>query len=347
MGNAASISSHVEINQTDVCEKCNEKESIDCKRCDKPACAECCPHKHNTLFEANPVPLKNTKITMAKEKHLKQIEAKCGVYTPQKALHVFGEAIFQDEFCTCCKMSSEWNLYNIDDIKSKPGKVTKRFHEYERSLKFPGDFCSSDKLSRTYFTLPCKKTVYAYKNHDSFDELFTTEGSCFGIACFAGGFAVSMEIKSNFSLASDWQVQVMNIKGELQRQIYSDSAGNPLFKKPLFLASNRKENVLFVSDYEKHSVIALDTNGKLLFEFTNDMLQKPLGLAVDGEQNVYVACGKFILLIEKDGKGARALLPVRDIDKAVDVCFEPVKNLLTVIFKSGSVTTVQMQTDRE
>ena len=309
MGISSSIVDRVN-SSSELCGSCDENEAKECTRCKRPVCAECCPHKHNVLFDAKPVPLKSYKLRIAGQKHLKQIEAKCGIYTRKKELQVIGEAVY-DQF-------TEWRIFNLVDDKTKPGTVTKQHPLYERSMIFPGDMCWSDELNQTFLTLPCTKTVYRYREH-TFDELFSTEGSCFGIAWFDGGFAVSIEMKSNFSLSSEWQVQVLNAKGKLEKQFYYDCVGNPMFKRPLFLDSNRSGTTLFVSDFEKQAIIALDNVENKLYKFNNPILYKPSGLAVDTEENVYVACGPRVVQIEKGGVNFRELLPVKNTDRAVGV----------------------------
>ena len=343
MGTSSSIVKSADDGKqsTELCDSCGKGEANVCTECEKPVCDTCCPHKHNVMFEVKPVPLKNNKLKMNDVKHLKMIEAKCGVYTHSTELHVIGEAVYEDTKSR--EQSTQWGVYNLADDKTKPGIVTKRYPMDERSLRFPGDTCSSVKFKHTYFTVPCKKMVFMYKKHSSFYECFPTAGSCFGIACFAGGFAVSMEIKSNFNMPSAWQVQTFDEKGKLKKQFFYDSSGDALFKRPLFLDSNKSETTLFVSDIGKRAIIALDVEGTKLFEFVNAILNEPLGIAVDPEENIYVACGSRVVQVEKGGVSFRELLPVGNHDKAVDICFEPVENLLTVILKSGAVTTVSLQ----
>lgn len=236
----------------------------------------------------------------------------------------------------------------MTDKSAKPGKISsKRIHSFERSSIFPGDICTSRKTHKSYFTIPCKKTVYELESHDAFREAFVTSGSCFGLACLAGGFAVSMEIKTHFSLESEWQVQLFDAEKKLKHQVFYDSEQSdtvPLFKRPLYLESSLDEMLLFVSDNEKNSIISLNADGQKLFEYSHltDLLE-PLALTVDKEQNVYVACAKSVVQVEKGGKASRIVLQVKSHEKALGVCFDTEIHLLSVIFKSGAITHIKLQ----
>lgn len=348
MGSASSAQRFSDLSKSSTlpCNKCGQEYRA-CQRCSEPLCGTCCPHTFLPVFETRPVVHSSERISF-EHKHLSKLQARCGCYTFRRKLLVFGEVFVKDNFCTCCTETSVWKLFNMSDKTSKPGNISsKRIHQYERQFILPGDICTSRKSNECYFTIPCKRTVYKFKDHDTYYEMFKTSGSCFGIACFDGGFAVSMEIKTEVNMISEWQIQLFDKKCNLKFQIYYDSSESdfiPIFKKPLFLASNFEESILFVSDKKKNAVIALNTDGQKMFEYKHFAhLLKPLGIIVDYKQNVYVACGNGVVQIEKSGKTSRRLFPIKDRDSAVDVCLNPDTNILTVIMKSGAIIHISLQ----
>jgi len=343
MGTAASIGNDDEdLGSAEPCKVCNTREtSARCEACDKVLCVDCCPHR-NKLFQARAVVDRNEPIIYRRKTPLK-IRITCGTYNPrQDQLNVACELFFKDKHCN---VTSKWEIYRTTQKKKNASfdQVSKRAHETERSFKFVGDMCSTSR-GTSYFTFPCQKSVYKLDSSSGFSLAFETDGSCFGIASFLGGLALSIEIPTNFHAGSPWQVRWCDSKGTVKRQIYCGDNEQAYFRAPYYLCSNTTEDTLYVSDQENNAIYIFDAKCVLIKKITDSTLTNPRGVACDGSDNVYIACETKVVQLQRRGLAARTLLELKKPEVAMDVCFDVSQRKLIVIQQSGMITVFNMMT---
>jgi hypothetical protein len=141
-------------------------------------------------------------------------------------------------------------------------------------------------------------------------------------------------------LASRWQIQFVDFKGNVLRRIQNSPEGKAYFEEPLHLTSNKTKNVLFVSDREQNAVFAFDEIGTLMDQFHG--LPSPLGIAADKFDNIYVACGKEVIQIERSGEKSRDL-SLDTKDNVVCLCMDYCSDTLTVISTSGHIASFNFE----
>jgi hypothetical protein len=188
----------------------------------------------------------------------------------------------------------------------------------ERSI-LPGNYTpagictfknASQKSFGWFFTIPDQQKIYKYADKTDVENLRTC-GKCYGIAVFSEGLAISLNIRSKYSLP-EWQVQFISYDGTVRKQICFDNDGEPLFKEPKHLTSNDAQDILFVSDHGNHSVIALDIKGYTLFKYMHDSIKTPRGITCDDEGNIYVATVNKVVQIDQHGSKSRVILNTKE-----------------------------------
>jgi hypothetical protein len=218
------------------------------------------------------------------------------------------------------------------------------------------DFCTTNSFTNDtrnkrqnkvknaiYLTMPKVSSVWKYTCYSEDDWLhykaFSTSGACYGVAEFDNGLAISVFLPTSFSLP-DWQVQYVSYDGNIKCRIYYDDKGQPLFKEPKFLTSNDARDILYVSDKAACSIIALDKNGTVLFNFTHKTMTCPLGLTCDDEGNIYVACKINVIQINAYGTLSRVILSPKENMSTLltDICFNKLSQKLAVVNEPSEVT---------
>lgn len=113
----------------------------------------------------------------------------------------------------------------------------------------------------------------------------STRHKCLSV-CFA----------NNFIVASCWEgcVHVLNILGDELSSVDCDPRGERLFTNPEYIASDVTGSTIYVSDYKRNCVTALNLiGGKIqqqpVFIFTDKELQGPKGVAIDKYDVIYVS----------------------------------------------------------
>jgi len=267
------------------------------------------------------------------------IVPKFGGYTYKRKLVVVCNVIGRVDFNTNSVGTMNTSLFvlHTGDTFEKKFSITNLDDKLDETS---GDMCTSIKTKCSYFTMPHENTVYKFVDSklSNSSVAFKTTGRCYGITGFADGLAVSMEIETSFDTSSEWQIQLLDFNGKLKKQIFHGQDGRPLFQKPLFLASNKTETKLFVSDEMKGAVIALSADGAVLYECSTTP-SKPLGLAVDCDENIYAACGDCVVQIERAGANKRTILPMKKQgDQVCGVCFDEDRKMLVTIQRSAKLT---------
>lgn len=335
MGSNASIATdrpQFYSDEVRICKVCeNDLDVSFCKECDMNICKTCCKHfakQKNRFYFSSLVPV-FTDVLRLDHGQVKKQNIRCGTIGPNRKFVFLQQILYKDR-------SFEWRLRFSHGTRQLC--VAKRQPNENKSFAFPGDVCFVENKNKLFVTIPCKKMVYSLYKDENFQEAFSTPlGSCFGITSFNNGFALSVQTSAAF-LNSKWQVQFLDMKGNVLHRIQNNSEGQAYFEEPLNLTSNKTGNVLFVSDKGKNTVFAFDVTGKLIYCYHGMVVRSPLGIAVDRLDNVYVACGKKIVQIENGGKKSREL-PFDIKGKIVSLCMDDSSDTLTAMSESGHIAS--------
>ena len=347
MGAGASINNlkdlerDAHLGSAEPCDVCDSSvTSSQCDPCGKVMCKLCCPHRDNLLYAARCIVHHNGQIVCSDKNAPTKIEAKCVTFNPaRRTMLVACEFFYQDNNCKCCVETTQWKTFKYSEKRKSFDIVTQRLHACDKSIKMVGGMCTSRKKNKSYFTYPSNKSVYKLDSFEGFKLAFEITGTCYGIACFNDGIALSVEIVTNFQSGSEWQVQLYDFRGLLRSQIFSDTDGDAYFGKPLCLCSNDGEDKLFVSDEQKNAIFIFDVNCELIAEVKDPaILVRPRGLTCDEFENIYVACERIVVQVLRRGQACRQLLTLSTSDVAMDLCFDVLRRQLVVVQKSGMIT---------
>ena len=84
-------------------------------------------------------------------------------------------------------------------------------------------------------------------------------------------------------------VKIIDLGGKILKTITTDIRRQTMFKSPQYIVLSRDQSTLYVSDYGNDSVTSIDLDGNVQHVYTHDKLVNPRGMAVDREDNIYIA----------------------------------------------------------
>ena len=84
-------------------------------------------------------------------------------------------------------------------------------------------------------------------------------------------------------------VRILDLEGKLLKTISTDEKGNRSINQQYYIALSTDQNTLYVSDEGNNSVTSMDLTGTVKHVYKHDTLKGPRGLAVDREDNIYIA----------------------------------------------------------
>ncbi|XP_053386625.1 E3 ubiquitin-protein ligase TRIM71-like [Mercenaria mercenaria] len=170
--------------------------------------------------------------------------------------------------------------YDIIELPSEPWDITK-LTDNKVAVTFP-----NETITRLF------RSPEAMIRLITFSDLMSVVNTndirvsppCHGIAYSNNNLIVSNE--------ENGTVQILDMSGRIIRTIGKDSNGKPLFTKPWYLVVSPDNTTIYVSDYERHTVISLTVDGKVKAIYKDDQLKHPRQLTVDESGAVYV-CGRW------------------------------------------------------
>ena len=216
---------------------------------------------------------------------------------------------------------SDDSIAIVDDINKKvkvfdkEGHLTSEiFPDEEHSLVDPWDIAMT-KSGSLAITDKGAKCVKVFKMDGQFDFGFGPHlERPWGIACNSLGSIIVTDVKNR-------NVYLHSEHGDLLYSL-ADQRLNPdikLFQCPEYVTVNRNDDII-VSDFERCCILGFDGMGKLLFQFGQkgrglDEFGTPLGVAVDNQQNIFVADynNQRVSSIDHNGQFQCFLLTVHDM----------------------------------
>ena len=151
-------------------------------------------------------------------------------------------------------------------------------------------------------TVPDHEKIIIVRIRDSAivaERLIKANNVCYGV-CSIDGYLV-ITVKGGY-------VKIISKAGETMATVRHNHHGDILFQDPRYVATNRDQNELYVTDYDLHTVTALRLSGikvdpRPKFVFYNNELRSPTGICLDSQGNIYV-CGcstHNVLQLSPDG----------------------------------------------
>ena len=84
-------------------------------------------------------------------------------------------------------------------------------------------------------------------------------------------------------------IHLLDRKGNIENIIYKTTKGDTIFVDPGYIAVNRNNDVMSVSDQGSDSVINVNRDGEVVSRFSNQDL-KPVGICVDSTNGSVIVC---------------------------------------------------------
>lgn len=142
--------------------------------------------------------------------------------------------------------------------------------------------CTSIQKDQLAITLPKpNKIIFVSVSNGILSEQHSISvgGECYGICKYNDGLAVTY--------CSPGSVELLDISGNVTRTIKTNSNGQHLFSKPLYIDFCPRSNNIFVGDIDKNAVIKVTKDGEMTGQYQESVW--PQGIFVRDDGNVIVA----------------------------------------------------------
>lgn len=202
--------------------------------------------------------------------------------------------------------------------------IYSRDGHFHRMIKLRGKpFCvtsvENGKVAITFHDLKCVE-IYDLET-DSVCQVIDLENNCAGISYSKGILVVRVE---------DIGYQMFDIcSGKLVREVRIDGKNMPYV--------SYIDERLYYTNWNTGKVICSDLNGKLCWEFKNEILQTPNGIASDSFGNVFVSgfSSNNIIVISKDGLSAKSMNSDDSLTKPIGMYYDNETDELLVTLATG------------
>ena len=173
-------------------------------------------------------------------------------------------------------------------------------------VAFQVSVLNANEVIITQGTMKLLKRVTVYPKMRIGDTI-KVDRNCYGLDIFNDCIYITCHDNPG-----NGEVQMLSLDGTVLRR-YGVSNGWPMFIAPSYVGLSRDGTNIFVSDRDSNIVTCLNSQGHVIFQYSDRNLKTPTGLFVDGEGNVLV-CGyqSFnVHIIKQDGKRERILLSTK------------------------------------
>ncbi|KAL4222420.1 hypothetical protein ACF0H5_018459 [Mactra antiquata] len=97
------------------------------------------------------------------------------------------------------------------------------------------------------------------------------------------------------------RVEIMDLKGKMYQKFEKDDRGKVLFESPLYIAQGLYDRTIYVSDYQKATIVRLSCSGKSQNNIEVNLKSVcSMGITVDLQDTVYVLDGGSIHQLSSD-----------------------------------------------
>ncbi|KAL4216612.1 hypothetical protein ACF0H5_024335 [Mactra antiquata] len=133
-------------------------------------------------------------------------------------------------------------------------------------------------------------------------------------------------------ICDDTSLYIYKMNGTLINTIKENKSGDKIFSHIRDITISDDHNMIHIVDYDK-SVITLDMNGKICWEFSGEVLDGAYGVCTDGSGNVIV-CGYMshnVIMLGHNGDYKGEIVTQQDgVSDPHTVCFDVTQNKLYV-----------------
>ena len=188
------------------------------------------------------------------------------------------------------------NLKNLSyvDLKVSPQNLCTRQQESEVYVTF------NDSSN---FQHGIKVVTVNEDNAMTVVRVIKLSDPCYGISSNNGGLAVVV------NTSDGWQIHLVTLKGVLKACVKPESGSKKLLIRPDHIAI-AKDLRLLISDRGNNSVFCFNTNGDLIFQYSR--LRQPMGMALDSQGSIFVACPGMVQQINMGGERIASLMGQED-----------------------------------
>lgn len=212
----------------------------------------------------------------------------------------------------------------FSDYGSHQLLVYSRDGHFQRLIKLKGKpFCvtstENGKVAITFHDLKCVE-IYDLET-DSVCNVIGLDKCCAGISYHNGHILVRVE---------DIGYRIYDVcSGKFVRQVRIEGKNMPYV--------SYIDERLYFTNWNTGKVICSDLNGNTLWEFKNEILRTPNGIATDSFGNVFVSgfSSNNIVVISKDGLSARSIIADGSLEKPIGIYYDNDTDELLVTSATG------------
>ncbi|CAC5356915.1 unnamed protein product [Mytilus coruscus] len=145
-------------------------------------------------------------------------------------------------------------------------------------------------------------------------------------------YGISVEDGRLYVRSGDYTIQILDLSGRQLETLKIPS------NNVCYITTSRDR--IFYTDYNKNMVHCCSLKGEELWQFKNDSITSPCGVAVDNYNNVYVVGGHShnLTIIQHDGKDSKTLLTESDgLERPTSLYYDKEKRTLLICNFRGKV----------
>ena len=129
------------------------------------------------------------------------------------------------------------------------------------------------------------------------------------------------------------EVRVLDLSGNLKRQLGVNKDGSYQFQRPTYLTVSTTGKKIFVSDWDKSIISCMTPDGNIICQYKDDDLIRPEALFVDAGDNIFVCdySSNNVRVITADGRKYGTLISADDgIRCPFSIAYREADNMLVV-----------------
>ena len=186
---------------------------------------------------------------------------------------------------------------------------------------------------KVIITLPCIKQLQYIEvlPRLKLDRVIQLDRKCWGLHVV--GEEICVSVHEEKLKKSTGEVRVVDLNGNLIRRIGVDRDGSFMFGMPYYLTVSQSSRNIYVSDWNKSTLTCLNSDGTVVYRYTDRNVERARGVLVDVEDYILVCGSKShnVQIVTADGRKRRTLLTAKDgIEYPHSVAYRHIDNTLIV-----------------
>lgn len=170
----------------------------------------------------------------------------------------------------------------------------------------------------------------------SLGSWMSTKQMCFGIVVVNKVIYITCHGGAD-NLGGD--IRVLDLRGNELKKIGINRDGSQFLQRPFYIAVNREENKLYVTDNYTDELIGISPSGNIIYKLKYSDIYAPLGVYVDSQDNLVVcssANDTFQVIAPNDTKYKTLLVSNDDVRDPAGIAFRPKDSTLIVGLREQS-----------